>query len=272
MTAPEAFFSCHPLRWSAETAMATPQPGQLPEEVAVAMTYGQSSHAVMMATPRDLEDFALGFSLTEGIVTDPAQLTEIAVVPRPRGLELRMQLAEEREEALLRRRRHMAGPVGCGLCGLESLDAAMRPLPQLPPDELRLAAEVVPQALAAMAAGQGLHQATQAAHAAGFWVPGQGLLALREDVGRHNALDKLVGALARQGVPGRSGAVLITSRVSVEMVQKAAVLGAPMLIAVAAPTALALRSAEACGMTLIARARGARFDIYCHAGRVLRGG
>ncbi len=271
MTAPEPLIPCSPLRWAADAAVLAPQPapGALPEEMPVAMTYGQASHAVMMATPQDLADFALGFSLTEGIVERPEQLAEIEIVQRPAGMELRMQLAEDRQDALLRRRRHMAGPVGCGLCGLESLEAAMRPLPALPRDSLRIPAAEVAEALSAMAARQALHHATQAAHAAGFWVPGEGLVAVREDVGRHNALDKLVGALAAAGVDARNGAVLLTSRVSVEMVQKAAILGAPVLIAVAAPTALALRSAEACGMTLIARARGVRFDVYCHGERVM---
>ncbi|MCQ4162601.1 formate dehydrogenase accessory sulfurtransferase FdhD [Roseomonas sp. GC11] len=270
------------MRWRAGEP---PQPVEslLPEETPVAMTYGQASHAVMMATPRDLEDFALGFSLTEGIIQHPGQLAGLEVVHRAAGVELRMELAEDRQDALLRRRRHMAGPVGCGLCGLESLEAALRPLPPLPEDGpedgLRLPAAAVMQALDALAEGQALHRATQAVHAAGFWLPGEGMVAMREDVGRHNALDKLVGALAAArvkaggmkagSVKAGRGAVVLTSRVSVEMVQKAAILGAPVLIAVSAPSALALRSAEACGMTLIARARGGKFDIYCHARRVI---
>lgn len=272
MSAPHPLISCQKLRWEAASRSPELRADLLPEEMPVAMTYGQASHAVMMATPRDLADFALGFSLTEGIVTAPGQLTELEVLRRPAGMELRMQLAEAREAALLRRRRHMAGPVGCGLCGLESLEAATRRLPTLPTGGPRIPAAAIPAALAALAEGQALHQASHALHAAGFWVPGEGpgtgLLALREDVGRHNALDKLVGALVAQGIDPRRGAVLLTSRVSVEMVQKAAILGAPVLVAVSAPTALALRSAEACGMTLVARARGGRFDVFCHGGRI----
>ncbi|MDQ1081844.1 formate dehydrogenase accessory sulfurtransferase FdhD [Pseudoroseomonas cervicalis] len=274
MITPQPLIPCTPLRWTAEepSRPARPRADLLPEEMPVAMTYGRASHAVMMATPRDLADFALGFSLTEGLVTDPAQLTELEVLERPSGIELRMELAPERETALRRRRRHMAGPVGCGLCGLESLAEAARPLPALPPGGASVDAAAIPAALAALSAGQALHHASHALHAAGFWVPGEGpgtgLVALREDVGRHNALDKLVGALVGRGIDARRGAVLLTSRVSVEMVQKAAILGAPVLIAVSAPTALALRSAEACGMTLIARARGGGFDVFCHGGRV----
>jgi FdhD protein len=181
-----------------------------------------------------------------------------------------MELAEPRQAALAERRRFMAGPVGCGLCGLDSLEATLRPLPAVPPGP-RLPGMAVAAALEAMAARQALHRATQGAHAAGFWHPERGLLALREDVGRHNALDKLVGALRRGGIDPAAGAVVITSRVSVELVQKTALLGAALLIAVSAPTALAVRSAEACGLTLVARARGARFEVFCHPQRLVAG-
>ncbi|MCI0756769.1 formate dehydrogenase accessory sulfurtransferase FdhD [Teichococcus vastitatis] len=253
-------------RWRAG-AESGPAASLLPEEVAVAFTYDRASHAVMMATPRDLEDFACGFSLTEGIIERREQLAGLEVVPRPAGIELRMELAEDRLDALLRRRRHMAGPVGCGLCGLESLEAVLRPLPPVP-REGGIGASAVLAALEALSAGQALHQATRAVHAAGFWSPAAGLVAVREDVGRHNALDKLAGALLRQGVRAADGAVVLTSRVSVEMVQKAAIMGAPVLIAVSAPTALAVRSAEQCGMTLVARARNDGFDVHSHSRRV----
>lgn len=245
-------------------------PGEVPvpEEVPVALTYGRATHAVMMATPRDLEDFGLGFSLTEGIIAEPRQLTALEVLPRPAGFEVRMTLSEDRDEALLHRRRYMAGPVGCGLCGLESLEAVLRPLPRLEAG-LRLAADAVPRALAALSEHQPLHDVTHAVHAAGFWRAGHGLVLAREDVGRHNALDKLVGAVRRQGEAPAGGAVVLTSRVSVEMVQKTVLLGAPVLIAVSAPTALAVRTAGAAGLTLIARARGGRFDVFTHPERLL---
>jgi FdhD protein len=256
-------------RWTAGTVREERRP--VPEEVPIALTYGRAAHAVMMASPRDLEDFGIGFSLTEGIIADPAELAEIELVDRPAGIELRMTLAEDRQEALTRRRRHMAGPVGCGLCGLESLEAVLRPLPAIAAATCLPAADIA-RALEAMAAGQALHHATHAVHAAGFWHAARGLLCLREDVGRHNALDKLVGALRRQGIDPGEGAVVLTSRVSVEMVQKTAILGAPILVAVSAPTALAVRNAEGCGLTLVARARGGSFDIHAHPQRITGAG
>jgi len=240
----------------------------VPEEAAVALTYGRATHAVMMATPADLPDLGLGFSLTEGLITRPEELTALEVVPRPGGIELRMELAAPRAAALSRRRRHLAGPLGCGLCGIESLSEAMRDLPALTAATPLPAAEIS-AAMAALSAAQSLHRETHAVHAAGFWRPGQGLLALREDVGRHNALDKLAGALLRQGVAAAAGAVVLTSRVSVEMVQKTALLGAPLLLAVSAPTALAVRAAEGCGITLVALARGEDFEVFTHPDRVV---
>lgn len=243
----------------------------LPEEVPVALTYGRATHAVMMATPRDLEDFAHGFSLTEGIVSQPGEIAELEVLHRPAGVELRMELAGDRQEALQRRRRSMAGPVGCGLCGLESLEAVLRALPPVTA-EPRLQGAALEGAMAALHAGQALHQATRAVHAAGFWTPADGAVLVREDVGRHNALDKLAGAVLRQGLAPARGVVLLTSRVSVEMVQKTALLGVPVLVAVSAPTALAVRTAEAAGITLVARIRGGSFDVYSHHRRLLEPG
>jgi len=237
------------------------------EEIAVALTYGSATHAVMMATPADLEDLGLGFSLTEGLIGQPEELTALEVLSRPGGIEVRMELAEPREAALSRRRRRLAGPLGCGLCGIESLSEAARDLPAVTATASLPAAEIG-AAMAALAEGQALHRETHAAHAAGFWSPGRGLLALREDVGRHNALDKLAGALTRGGLNPAGGAVALTSRVSVEMVQKTALLGAPLLLAVSAPTALAVRVAEACGITLVALARGSGFEVFTHPWRI----
>jgi FdhD protein len=243
-------------------------PRALPEEVAVALVYDGTTQAVMMATPADLEDFAIGFSLTEGIVTRAAGIGELELVAHAAGIEARMWLDAGRAQALADRRRAMTGPVGCGLCGIDSLDQALRPIPPLPPGGPRLTAAEIAEAMAALARQQKLHDATRAVHAAGFWQPGRGLVALREDVGRHNALDKLAGALARAGIDGGTGAVLLTSRVSVEMVQKTAAIGARLLIAVSAPTAHAVRLADGAGITLAAHARGATCDLYTHPDRI----
>ena len=178
-----------------------------------------------------------------------------------------MWLASDRIDAFDRRRRHLTGAVGCGLCGLESLEAAMREVPRVKTDA-QLTPAMIAAALGALMPAQILHRETSAVHAAGFWHPAQGLIAAREDVGRHNALDKLVGALARARQNPDGGVVVLTSRVSVEMVQKAAVLGAPVLVAVSAPSALALRSAEVAGITLVAVARRDGFEAFTHTGRI----
>jgi FdhD protein len=240
----------------------------LPEETPVAMVYGGTTQAVMMASPGDLEDFAIGFSLTEGIVTDPGQIERLEVIAHDRGVEAQMWLRDDRTEALAARRRFMAGPVGCGLCGIDSLDEAVRALPDLSAVGPAMGRGQIAQATDALRAFQPLHDATRAVHAAGFLLPGRGIVLAREDVGRHNALDKLIGAMARQGIDAGQGAFVLTSRVSVEMVQKCAMAGCGLLIAVSAPTAHALRLAQAAGITLAAFARGAGFDLFCHPERL----
>ncbi len=240
----------------------------IPEETPIAFTYGGSTHAVMMATPADLEDFAVGFAITEGLVDESQDVGEVEVVVSSAGIELRTWLAGGRQDAYAARKRSMAGPTGCGLCGIESLEAATRELPTLE-NLLTVRAEGLIEAMERMPGLQTINQETRAVHAAAFWNPTSGALLVREDVGRHNALDKLAGALARQGFAATQGVVLMTSRVSVELVQKAARIGAPIIAAVSAPTALAVRSAEKCGMTLVAVMRGRDFEIFTHPGRIL---
>ncbi|WP_331372424.1 formate dehydrogenase accessory sulfurtransferase FdhD [Sinorhizobium chiapasense] len=240
----------------------------VPEETPIALTYGGSTHAVMMATPADFEDFAVGFSLTEGIITEPDQIEAVDVVAEDKGIDLQITLRDEENDMLRQRRRHMAGPVGCGLCGIESIEQAVRLTPDVSGATLRLSQADVVKSVALLNGQQPLHFETRAVHGAAFYVPGKGLIAVREDVGRHNALDKLVGAAARAGFKGGEGAVVVTSRVSVEMVQKTAIIGSPVIIAISAPTALAIRTAEEAGMTLIALVRGDEFEIFTHAARI----
>ncbi|HLG88719.1 MAG TPA: formate dehydrogenase accessory sulfurtransferase FdhD [Alphaproteobacteria bacterium] len=239
----------------------------VPEETAIAFTYDRCAHAVMMATPVDLEDFAVGFSLSEGIISAPDEITQLEIVTDDLGIELRMSLAEGRMEHWIERRRYLAGPTGCGICGIESLEEAMRPS-AIVNTELHVTPEAISSAMELLSKSQPLNRESRAIHAAGFWTPARGLVAVREDVGRHNALDKLAGALAQAGVPRGAGIVLLTSRVSIEMVQKTARLGTPILVAVSAPTALAVRTAEAAGITLIAVARGRDFEIFTRPERI----
>lgn len=237
----------------------------LPEEVAVALSFNGTTQAVMMATPEDLLDFGYGFALTEGIAT-PADILSVEVETLPKGRDVQIWLAPEAEAKLSARRRTMTGPVGCGLCGIDSLDQALRDVPTVQPSAFRMTPAQVMEAVASLPAQQRLHDATRAVHCAAFW---NGKLTLaREDVGRHNALDKLVGAMVRVGT-SPAGAVVLTSRVSIDMVQKVAMLGAPMIIAVSAPTADAVTLAESAGITLIALARSDRFEVFTHSDRIL---
>lgn len=239
----------------------------IPEEMAVALSYNGSSYAVMMSTPRDFEDFAVGFSLTEQVITSPAEIESFEIVEQELGVELRMWLTEAQASELGERRRFLAGPTGCGLCGIDSLAEAMR-VPPVVSDDTSFSTDQIMAAVESVADSQWLNQQTRAVHGAAFWNAETGLVAIREDVGRHNALDKLTGALARLGRSGRGGIGFLTSRVSVEMVQKSAIAGFPVVVAVSAPTALAVRTAEAAGITLVAVARKDGFEIFTHPRRI----
>ncbi len=241
----------------------------LPEETAVAVTVNGSTHAVMMATPADLEDFSTGFALTEGIVGAPSDIVGCEIIAFETGIEARLWVVDDRARALAERRRSMAGPVGCGLCGIESLAQAVRPVPTVSTGSLAFRMTEIATATNQLRAHQPLHDRTRATHAAGFLLPEKGMVAVREDVGRHSALDKLIGGLAREGLDPATGAFVLTSRISIELVQKTAMAGCPVLIAVSAPTAHALRLAESAGITLAAFARENAYDVYSHPERIL---
>ena len=256
--------SLESIAWRGKAARTT---RQVAAEVPVAFIYDGGTEAVMMATPADLEDFALGFSLNDGVIAGPDDIIDLGIVEVERGIELRLTLKERKRDALVTRRRHRAGPVGCGLCGVESIAAALPDLRRVTAD-LSLTPDEIVRATRAMAPLQTLNAQTRAVHAAAFYVPGEGIVAVREDVGRHNALDKLAGALVRAGRRGSEGAILMTSRVSVELVQKAAMMGSCVLAAVSAPTALALREADAAGITVAGIVRDDGLEIFTHTQRV----
>ncbi len=235
------------------------------QESPIAFTYGRTTYAVMMATPADLEDFALGFSLTEGVIKAPSEIAELEIVEHQRGMELRMTLCDDRDVALMNRRRKLAGPVGCGLCGVESLEAAIAPVRHVDSD-IRIGRDEIFSAIGRIGAHQTLNRQTRAVHGAGFWRLGAlDFAQVREDVGRHNALDKLCGALAGDA---RDGFVVLTSRVSIEMVQKSAAMNAGLVVAMSAPTALAIETAGEAGITLVAVARDDAFEVFTHRNRI----
>ena len=237
----------------------------LAEEVPVALVFNGISHAVMMASPVHLEDFALGFALTEGLIDHPSQLYGVEVIHQPNGIELQLDVAAQTEARLKERRRSMAGRTGCGLCGADSLAHVKLALPQAP--EVPIDIDAMHRAHAHMRALQPLKQQTGATHAAA-WSNAQGeITLLREDVGRHNALDKLIGALFKPPTNLREGFICITSRASFEMVQKTVMAGAGALTAVSAPTRLAVELAEQHNLALAGLVRGQTFTAYSHVTR-----
>jgi FdhD protein len=243
----------------------------VPEETPVALSYNGASYAVMMATPADLEDFAYGFAFSEGLISSLDEVRELRIVEVDGGIDCQVELADKASEKLVQRRRRIAGPVGCGLCGIESIAEAVRPVPAAGGPDMRFTDSDIVQAVRLLSARQPFHRETGAIHAAGIYQRGSGIVEAREDVGRHNALDKLIGAVKRGAIETAKAAIVITSRVSVEMVQKTAVAGAPMLVAISAPTALAIRTADDAGITLVALVRGDEYDIFTHAERISAG-
>nr|WP_241988030.1 formate dehydrogenase accessory sulfurtransferase FdhD [Dokdonella fugitiva] len=241
---------------------------RIAEEVPVALVYNERPHVVMMATPCDLDDFALGFSLSEGIVANAPELDVAATRTLLEGIEIQLRVPAARAAALEQRKRNLTGRSGCGLCGAQALEDALRQ-PQPVADGPRIAAHALSRALAALQARQALAAATGATHAAGWAGVDGELVLLREDVGRHNALDKLLGALVRSGLDVRDGFAVVTSRASYEMVQKAATLGVGLLAAISAPTALAIQLAAQANLTLVGFARGDSHVAYAHAGRII---
>lgn len=237
------------------------------EEVPVALVYNGISHAVMLATPLNLEDFALGFSLSEEILAAPNELYDLEIAQTPHGIEVRMQICNQRMHGLKNRRRNLAGRTGCGLCGIDSLQQFARQLPSVAAGG-SVQSAAIHAALSELGGWQSLHEATGAVHAAGLASFDGHLLMVREDVGRHNALDKLIGAMAGHNVDPRSGFLVVTSRASYEMVQKTINAGIFLMAAISSPTGLAVRLAQKHGLTLAGFARLDRHVLYAHPERV----
>lgn len=227
---------------------------ELAVECPVAIEVNGIGYAVMMASPVDLDDYALGFALSEGLVGSAADMLDVAVAEVEHGVILRLTLAPERAAPVHERVRVRVSEGSCGLCGLESIDEVLRPFPVLE-SSLRIEPEAIRAALAALPAHQQLGGRTGATHAAAFCSPTGEIRLAREDVGRHNALDKLVGALARGGIDPAGGFMLVSARCSYELVEKAVRAGCPVLVAISAPTSLAVERARAAGLTLVALAR-----------------
>jgi FdhD protein len=237
------------------------------EEMPVALVYHGVPHVVMLATPADLEDYAVGFTLSEGLVAHSDEIRGVEVVRAEESTEVRITVAWERFSALLDRRRNLTGRSGCGLCGQETVEQAVRAVKPVGPG-VRLSATELHDAITQLAGLQPLNARTGSVHAAAWVVPGKGIQVVREDVGRHNALDKTIGALVRSGVDPAAGAILLTSRASFEMVQKSAAVGVAFVAAFSAPTAFAVRLAERAGLTLVAFAREHQHVVYAHPWRL----
>ena len=240
---------------------------QVAEEVPVAIVFHNVPHVVMLATPANFEDFAVGFTLSEGLVARPDEIHEVSVTLGADAVDVRVSVAWERFTELLHRRRNLTGRTGCGLCGAETAEDAIREVPQVGPGT-NVTTEDLHAAIEQIATMQPINARTGSVHAAAWVIPGQGIQLVREDVGRHNALDKAIGALVRGKMDLSAGYMLITSRASYEMVQKCATVGISFLAALSAPTAFAVRLAGKSGMTLVAFARRDRHVVYTNPGRL----
>ena len=242
---------------------------QLAVETPIAFVYNCEPYAVMMASPENLEDFAYGFSLSEGIIENAREILAIDQTRKGPGISLGIEIPPHRAAPLIERARNMAGRTGCGICGIAEMEQVMRALPVLPESSPVMAA-AIDKAISALPAHQTYNRQSGAVHAAGFASADGALLMVREDVGRHNALDKLIGAIVHEGrhAPA-NGMVVITSRCSMEMVQKTIRLGCPVLVAVSAPTSLAIQMAEEHGLSIAAFARGDGFNMYTHPERII---
>ena len=252
-------------RWQRGTI--THETDLVAEEMPVALVYHDVPHVVMLATPADLEDYAVGFTLSEGLVERPDEIRGVEVVWGEESAEVRVTVAWERFSALLDRRRNLTGRTGCGLCGQETVEQAIREVKPVGPGA-RLTAAELHEAIAKLASLQPINARTGSVHAAAWVAPGKGIQVVREDVGRHNALDKTIGALVRSGADPAAGAMLLTSRASFELVQKSATVGVAFIAAFSAPTAFAVRLAERAGLTLVAFAREHRHVVYTHPWRL----
>ncbi len=252
-------------RWS--EGEVTRKTDEVAEEMPVALVYHGVPHVVMLATPANLEDFAVGFTLSEGLVGKPEEIRSVEVTEGPEAADVRVTVAWERFSELLQSRRNLTGRTGCGLCGAETADDAIRELPRVGPGPT-VSTAGLHEAIEQLGSMQPINARTGSVHAAAWVVPGKGIQVVREDVGRHNALDKAIGALVRSGADFGSGYMLITSRASFEMVQKSATVGISFLAALSAPTGFAVRVAEKTGLTLVAFARRDRHVVYTHPGRL----
>ena len=236
-------------------------------EIPLALTYNKRSHVVMMVSPADLEDFATGFSLTEGIITATTDISAISLIPRETGIEAAVSINEDCFARLERHRRNLVGRTGCGLCGAESLEQAVR-YPAVVSSDLKITHAAIQSAIQSLQDKQPLQAITGAVHAAAWCDINGKILTLREDVGRHNALDKLIGQLAINGFDPRAGFVLVSSRASYEMVYKAAAVGIELLVAVSAATTLAVDFAQRSGLTLVGFGRPGRHNVYTFGQRI----
>ncbi len=244
------------------------QDDYIAEEVPISLIFNGTPYVVMLATPTNIEDFALGFSITEGIIKSVTEFLKVNVYHRSNGIEVHIKIPEERFSCIANKGRNLTGRTGCGLCGASTLQQAIRQ-PDTVSAGLTLTANDLTGILADLRQHQTLNQLTGSVHAAAWAIPGKGIEAVREDVGRHNALDKLIGLLLRTQKDLQAGFVVVTSRASYEMVQKTAYVGITLLTAISAPTGLAIRLAEETGLTLIGFARDQQHVVYTHPQRLI---